>query len=220
MTITTRNWKRIGSGLVAGAAVALMIGASTPALAATPTWTVKPGGAIKATSGQTVLKDTKSKFHTTLKCASSSTKATLKKGSHLSGSGLGSITALSFSKCTGPLGITFTVASSASPKTPWKLNAVSYNKKTGTTTGTITGIHAVLSGFECSAQVDGTGVTKHNGTVKITYVNKTHKLTVLPTGGNLHIYKVRGCGGLISSGDSSTFSATYTVTPGQTITSS
>ena len=217
MTMTWK-WKRAGSGLIAGAAVALMIGASVaPALAATPTWTVKAGGNISAKSGTTVLTDTKT--HTVLKCASSSTKATLKKGKKLSGAGIGSITSLSFTKCTGPFGLTFTVKSSASTKKPWKLNAVSYNKKTGVTSGTITGIHATLSGTGCSAVVDGSSAAKDNGSVKVTYTNKTHKLAVQAAGGTLHIYDVKGCLGLIGNGQASTFTGTYVVSPGQTITS-
>ncbi len=218
MTMTTRNWKRIGSGLVAGAAAALMIASATPALAAAPTWSVKPGGNITAKSGTTVLTDHAAGV--TLKCVSSTTKTTLKKGTKLAGAGLGSITALSFTKCTGPFGLSFTVNSSATAKTPWKLNAVSYNKKTGVTTGTITGIHATLSGKDCSAVVDGTGANKHNGTVHITYTNKTHKLAVLSTGGNLHIYDVVNCLALIGNGQASTFAATYVVSPAQTITES
>jgi len=202
MTMTWK-WKRAGSGLIAGAAAALMIGASVaPALAATPTWTVKPGGNISAKSGTTVLTDTKT--HTVLKCASSSTKATLKKGKKLSGAGIGSITSLSFTKCTGPFGLTFTVKSSASTKKPWKLNAVSYNRKSGT---------------GCSAVVDGSSAAKDNGSVKVTYTNKTHKLAVQAAGGTLHIYDVKGCLGLIGNGQASTFTGTYVVSPGQTITS-
>jgi hypothetical protein len=215
MTTTTWNWKRIGSGLIAGAAAALMIGASAaPALAATPTWTIKPGGAATAKSGRTTLTDTKT--GTSLVCKSSTSKVTLKKGSHLAGASIGSITALSFSTCTGPLGLAFTVKISHLPE---KLNAVSYNKKTGVTTGTITGIHATLSGTSCTATVDGTGAAKDNGTVKVTYSNKTHDLTVLAAGGNLHVYNVSGCAGLINSGDGSSFTGTYLVSPKQTITS-
>jgi hypothetical protein len=217
MTMTWK-WKRAGSGLIAGAAAALMIGASVaPALAATPTWTVKPGGNISAKSGTTVLTDTKT--HTVLKCASSSTKATLKKGKRLSGAGIGSITALSFTKCTGPFGLTFTVKSSASTKHPWKLNAVSYNRKTGVTSGTITGIHATLSGTGCSAVVDGSGGAKNNGSVHVTYTNKTHKLAVVTAHSGLRIFDVKGCLGLIGNGQASTFTGTYVVSPGQTITS-
>lgn len=192
-----------------------MIGASVaPALAAAPTWSVKPGGNIIAKSGKTILRDTKT--HTVLTCTSSTTRATLKKGHRLAGAGLGSVTALAFASCTGPFGIKFTVRTA---HMPWRLNAVSYNRTTGVTTGTITGIHATLTGTGCSAVVDGTGAAKNNGMVRVTYVNRTHRLAVLATGGNLHIFGVRGCLGLIRSGDGSSFTATYAVSPAQTITS-
>jgi len=216
MTMTTWNWKRAGSGLIAGAAAALLIGVSVaPALAAVPTWSVHPGGKATAKAvGKTVLLDTKT--GTSLSCSSSTAKITLKKGHHLSGTGIGLITTIGFTNCIGPASIKFTVKSS---HLPWKLNAVSYNKKTGVTTGTITGIHSTLSGPDCSAVVDGTGATKNNGLVSVTYSNKTHKLTVLAKGGNLHIYEVSGCFGLINSGDGSTYSAVNAVSPAQTITS-
>ena len=55
--------------------------------------------------------------------------------------------------------------------------------------------------------------------VSATYTNSTGALKVLTTGGNLHIYNVSGCAGLIRSGDATTFSGTYAVSPKQTITS-
>jgi hypothetical protein len=45
------------------------------------------------------------------------------------------------------------------------------------------------------------------------------QLTVLATGGNLHIYNVSGCFGLINSGDTATFGGSYQITPKQVITS-
>jgi hypothetical protein len=198
-----------------GAAAALVLGVGTgAALAVTATWTVTPGGATTAKAGTTTLTDTTT--HQSVVCTSSTTKATLKHGSGLSGTGLGSITAVTFSNCTGS-GFTFTVTAG---HLPWKLNATSFNSTTGVTTGTITGIHSTLSvpGL-CSAVVDGTGATANNGKVKVTYTNSTGKLKVLPTGGNLHVYNVVGCAGLINSGDASTFTGTYTVTPKQKITS-
>lgn len=215
MTMRTWNWKRTGSGLIAGTAAALLIGASTaPALAAAPTWSVKPGGIATLKAAKVALTDSKSK--TKLICATSAAKLSIKKGHKLAGAGIASVTAIGFSGCTGPLGIKFTVKSS---HLPWKVNAVSYAKATGITTGTITGIHATLTGPGCSAVVDGTGATKNNGMVKATFSNKTHKLTVLSTGGNLHIYKVAGCFGLIKSGDGTSYVSVNSVSPAQTITS-
>jgi hypothetical protein len=206
--------KRTYGILFAGAATAAVIGLSAaPAFAAT-TWTVSPGGAITAKSGKTTLTDTTT--GNALTCKSSSTSATLKSGSGLKGAAIGSITKVTFATCTGPLGLTFTVTTNG---LPWKLNAKSYNSTTGVTTGTITGIDATLSGPSCSATVDGTAAGADNGMVKAHYTNSTHKLKVLTTGGNLHVYNVSGCAGLINTGDATTFTANYTVTPAQTITS-
>ena len=210
-------FKRAGSALVMSAALAGVLALSAgSALAATnaaiaATWTVKPGGAITAKAGVTTLKDTTT--GSVLTCQTSSGKGTLKSGSGLSGTGIGSITALSFSTCTGPLGLTFTVKTT---HFPWHLNAVSFSS--GVTTGTITGIHATLTGPGCSAVVDGTGATANNGKVTAKYSNGTGKLTTTGAG-NLHIYNVSGCAGLIHSGDGSSFKGSYTVSPKQTITS-
>ncbi len=209
--------KRAGSVLVTGAALAGVLAlTASSALAASSTgaavtWTVKPGGAITAKAGVTTLKDTKT--GSTLTCKTSSGKGTVKSGSGLSGTGIGSITALSFSTCTGPLSLVFTVKTT---HFPWHLNAVSFSS--GVTTGTITGIHATLSGPSCSAVVDGTGATANNGRVTAKYSNGTGKLTTTGAG-NLHIYKVSGCAGLINSGDGSSFKGSYAITPKQTITS-
>jgi hypothetical protein len=192
-------------GVSAGTAVA----AAHSTTAAT--WTVKPGGAISAKAGKTTLTDTTT--HNTLSCTSSSGKGTAKKGSGLSGAGIASITALSFSSCTGPFGLKFTVKVSAFPEL---LNAASF--KSGVTSGTITHIHATLSGPGCSATVDGTGPTKDNGMVNATYTNATGKLATTGAG-NLHVYKVSGCAGLIANNDATSFKGSYAVSPKQTITS-
>ncbi len=42
---------------------------------------------------------------------------------------------------------------------------------------------------------------------------------MLTTGGNLHFYSVTGCFGIFNSGNRATFSATFTLSPKQTITS-
>lgn len=203
--------KRTGTILVVGAAAAAVVGlSSAPAFSAT-TFTVKPGGVITAKAGKTTLKDTNT--GSTLSCASSSGKGTVKKGSGLSGNGIGSITALGFTKCTGPLSLTFTVKSTGFP---WKLNAVSFSG--GVTTGTITGIKATLTGPSCTATVAG-ATASSTGTVKVTYSNSTGKLTTLATGGNLHVWNVNGCAGLINTGDATTFSGAYAISPKQTITS-
>jgi len=102
---------------------------------------------------------------------------------------------------------------------PWKLNATSFNKTTGVTTGNISGIELVATGPNCKATLDGTGAGKHNGMTQVTYTNSTGKLALLGPGGNLHSYAVTGCFGLIMNNDVQQAAGSGGVTPKQTITS-
>jgi len=200
--------------LLTGATTALVVGVAVGTAAAlNVTFSITPGGAITASAGKTTLKDVNT--GSVLSCTSSSSSGTLKSGHGISGSSLGTITALSFSNCTGPLGLTFTVTNSGFP---WTLSGASFNATTGVTTGHIAGIKSTLTGPSCTAQVGG-ATAGSTGKVKVTYTNSTHKLKVLASGGNLHVFNVVGCAGLINSGDATQFSGTYTVSPAQTITS-
>jgi hypothetical protein len=203
--------KRSGSILFASVAAAATIGLGAGQALAAGGWSVSPGGSITGKAGTTTLKDTSS--NTTLTCSSSKAGGTAKKGKGLPGAGIASIKTATFTNCKGPLGLTFTVKTS---HLPWMLNAKSY--KSGVTSGTLTGIHATLTGSGCSAIVDGTGATANNGMVAGTYTNKSHTLKITGSGGNLHIYNVKGCFGLIKSGDKSSFTGSYVITPAQTIT--
>jgi hypothetical protein len=199
------------SGSAAAAALALSLSATTASAATTTTWTVSPGGAITATgSGQ--VKDTKT--GTVAKCTSIDvTKATLKKGSGLSGSKIGTITASSFSGCTiATISVTVTTED-----LPWHLNAVSYDSSTGVTTGTLTGVELGATAPGCSATLEGTTAT--NGKIKVTYTNSSSVLKLLGTGGNLTAEDVSGCFGLVNDGDPQDASGSLTVSPEQTITS-
>lgn len=199
-----------GRVLVTGATAAVFIGVSVGvALAVTvaPEIDASPGGSITGTAGTTTLKDTKT--GSVLTCTSSSASGTINKEADPT---VGTISALSFSNCSGPFGLTFTVSTSGFP---WKLTATGFNSTTGVTTGKITGIHAHLSGTSCSADVAGTTATT-GGSVNVSYTNSSGSLKVL-SGGTLHIWNVSGCAALINSGDPSTFSGTYAVSPKQTI---
>jgi hypothetical protein len=203
---------RIGAALFTAGAAALAIGlGASSSFAATPTWSVSPGGPITGKAGTTIIKDTTS--GTTLTCTSSALTGSLKKGTKLPGAGIGTVTSVAFTNCT-VLGQTLSISSGT---VAWKLNAVSY--KSGVTSGTISGIHLAISSSVCSAIIDGTSATANNGMVKITYSNSTHKLSILPTGGNLHVYNVNGCLGLVSNGDAGTITTAYAVSPAQKITS-
>lgn len=194
-----------------GTALALALG-TTAAMAINATWTVKPGGAISF-SGSAQVKDAAT--GTTAKCSSVKMSGTVKKGSGLSGTGIGTLSKASFSNCNvGGIGVTVTVHG-----LPWKLNATSFNSTSGVTTGTISGIDLVATNPACSATLDGTGAGANNGKTKITYTNSTGKIKLLGSGGNLHSYNVSGCLGLINNGDAQHASGSGTVTPKQTITS-
>jgi hypothetical protein len=207
--------KPVGALLtVMSAAAVIGLGASTAmATTAAKTWTVSPGGAISGKAGTTTLKDTTKDV--TLSCTSSTLTGTLKSGSGLSGTGLGSVTGVDFNNCSVD-GETLSISSGT---VAWSLNAAS-ETKAGVVSGTISGIHISVSSSVCSLVIDGTSGTADNGTVKVTYTNSTHKLKILPTGGNLHVYDVDGCLGLVSDGDAGSISSSYTISPAQTITES
>jgi hypothetical protein len=192
------------------AAATVSVGLMAGPAAAAVTWTVTPGGPVAGHAGQTALTDT-----TTMKagifCASSRARGTLRSGSGLSGPRLGSLTMVSFSGGCSTL---------TASHLPWKVSADSYTPATGTTTGTITGIHLAFTdpGF-CDFAADGTSATAGDGAVHFRYANSTGKLKIVPDGSNLHIYHVQGCGGVFRNHDTATLSGAYVITPAQAITS-
>jgi hypothetical protein len=203
---------RFGKALIMSAAAASVIGlAAAPAFATAVTWTVKPGGATTAKAGKTTVTDVTA--GRSVICTSSTAKSTFKTGPGLPGAGIGTLTSLTLHGCTvGSLSISVTMTG----KMP--VNALSYNKTAKTVSMSITKIHGAFSASGCSATIDGTSATAHNGTVKATYADTGGKLHVLTTGGNLHLYNVN-CFSVINSGDSVNFTTTYTLTPVQVITS-
>jgi len=56
-------------------------------------------------------------------------------------------------------------------------------------------------GAGCGFVIDGTKGGASDGTVKFTYTNRTHQVKV--SGGNLHVFNVNGCAGLVANGDQS-----------------
>jgi hypothetical protein len=176
-------------GVVAAVGVFSLISA-TSALATT--YTITNGGtALSFKAGTTTLKDATS--NNTLTCTSSSSTADIPSGSN-NGSPLGTVTALSFSSCTGPLSISFTVTPSG---LPYKLDATSSSG--GVTDGTMA-VSASLSGTLCTATV--------SGTVDGTYTNSTHTLAVSPDGKLLTVTSA-SCLGVISKGDVVDFNGSY-----------
>jgi hypothetical protein len=184
---------------------------SSFATATRATWSVKPGGPTTGTAGTTKVTDKTSGL--TVTCTSSTFTGSFKSGSGLSGTGLGTITALNFNNCTVD-GITLSLESGP---VKYSVNAASY--ASGVTKGTISKIHFAISSSECSAIIDGTSGTAHNGKVHFTFTNKTHILKIVTTGSTLHVYKVNGCLGAISDGDAGNITGSYKTSPAQTITS-
>ena len=108
-----------GAAVLAGAA-ALALGAGSLVAAAAKTWTVSPGGAIKANAGKTTLTDTTT--GSVLNCASSKMSGALKHGGGLTGTGIGSITTAAYD-CATPIGVIQLTARGL----PWHLNLTSYD---------------------------------------------------------------------------------------------
>ena len=203
---------RYARPLIAGSAAVLVatLGA-TAALAAT-TWTIRPGGAVTATATAAGFRDTKTRSIFT--CQSVAISGRLKSGSGLAGSDAGSVSAVTFTHCTSPLGVTFTLT----PKDlPWHLNLS--GDSGGVVTGSISHMRSDLSGPSCSAVIDGTSATASDGRLNFSYADGTGRLATLTTGGSLHFYDVKGCLGLFDSNDPLTVGATFPLSPKQSITS-
>ncbi len=194
---------------IAVVAVGTVFGATSSLALTATTWTVKPGG---SSSGATTLRMKDTKTGDGFACGSG-LSVTFKSGSGLSGSNLGSVTSISAGSCDMPVGFGLTFSD-----LPYVFSADSYSA--GTTTGRITGIHAMGSGVGCSFVIDGTGATADNGYTVVTYSNSTGKLQ-FEAGGNLHFYDVIGCYGLFGNGDhvNPQYSDPYKLSPQQTITS-
>ena len=209
--------KRPASIVLTIAAVAAAAGMVAPAASAAPrTWTITKGGAVTAATKSFSIADLTTKAR--LPCKVSTAKARLKSGRRLSGVGAGTITAASASGCA-VAGFTINIKAG---HLPWHLNLVSYNAAKGVTTGTLTGIHIsfAVPAIGCTAIVDGTKATANNGSVVVTYTNKTAQLAILKAGTKLHLFSVaKACAGVVKNGDLSAIVATYSVTPKQKITS-
>ncbi len=210
--------------LAAGCTAVLVAGLGvTTALAATTakTWTVQPGGAVHAKSGRFTIKDTTTGSVITcipLTGFPLTARGTLKSGSGLPGSHVGSLSAASFGHCAGADGPLFTLQPGG---LPWHVNFAFYNAANGVLRGTVSHLQIITgSAVGCTFVIDGTDATADDGQVTFRYADSTGQLTVLATGGNLHFWNVSdGCLGLFDSGDPATLSLTFTVSPKQAITS-
>jgi hypothetical protein len=205
--------------LVAGGTAVLVAVLGSPAAlgaSTATTWTARPGGAITATGGVLTLTDTTSSGVSDT-CAPSTMPGTLKAGSGLPGSGIGSIRKVGY-RCCGHIcspDLTF-------HGLPWHLNLDSYDAVTGVSRGTISHLKITFIAYpdlSCHAVVNGTSGSAPDGVVAVTYANQSGRLKILSHGGTLHWYHINDCAGLIHNGDTAALSATFTVSPKQDITS-
>lgn len=207
---------RYARPLIAGSAAVLAATLGTTAAFAATTWTIKPGGAVKATGMKVVSTD--SKTGSVWTCQSVTINGKLRSGSGLSGSGAGSISAVTFITCTNPLDVTHRVTFTVTATDlPWHINFSSYSN--GVATGSISHLQMQLGGPSCTAVLGGSSATAVDGHVKFRYTDSTGRLKILTTGGNLHFYNVVGCAGLWNTGDPLTISGTFPLSPKQAITS-
>jgi hypothetical protein len=193
-------------------AACLAIGLTAgPALAA-GTWTITPGGTVTFGVAPVTIKDTKTGV--TLTCTGGSLTGTLKAGSGLNGTSAGSITRGTINGCGGPLGLKFTLTLL---DLPWHINLISYDSSTRLVRGTISHMEISFAAPGCSFVIDGTRGGASDGRVNFTYSDSTHQVKI--SGGNLHIYNVAGCFGLVANGDPVSLTTSFTLTPAQSITS-
>jgi hypothetical protein len=180
-------------GFLLGAAVVVgtisLMGATS---AFATTYTITNGGtALSFKAGTTTLKDVRS--DESLTCTSSSATADIPSGSN-NGDPLGKVTALSFSSCTGPFDISFTVTATSLP-----YSLIATSSAGGVTSGTMSAA-ASLSGTLCTATV--------SGTVDGSYTNSTHTLAVSPDGNDLTVGSA-SCLGVLDKGDVVDFTGNY-----------
>ena len=209
--------------LAAGGAAVLVAALGIPAAlaaATAKTWTVQPGGAVRAQaiSGlSTRFTFTDTKTGSVTPCSSATASGKLRSGSGLPGSDAGWLSAVSIPRCVAPGGGPIFTLQPAS--LPWHVNFSSYNAARGVVRGTISHMGITTSSPQgCSMAIDGTSADSP-GKVAFRYTDSTGRLTLLPTD-NLHFYDVSsGCLGGWNDNDPATLSATYTVSPKQAITS-
>ena len=198
--------------LLTGMAACLVVGLAAGPAAAAATWTIKPGGAVTLGLVTATIKDTKTASQIT--CNRGNLTGKLKSGSGLNGTSAGSITGAAISPCFGPGPLNWTITLLG---LPWHINLSSYDASTAVVAGTISHMQIRAKGSACRFVIDGTRGGASDGRVKFTYSDPTHQ--VKTSGGNLHIFTVHGCAGLVASGDPVSLTASFTLAPAQVITS-
>jgi hypothetical protein len=201
--------KPFSAALSAVSASAFVVAVSAPASAAPP-WTISPGGPVAGYANLPLLVNTTRGV--TLRCGSSRMTANLDVGSS-SDNLLGTITSFVMSTCSlaGIYPYTYQALN-----LPWNLNGNPSTSTASVMRGTITGIRIQLSGAGCAALLAGSSATTP-GQLDVTFTNATGVLAT--SGGNLRVWNVNGCWGLLVTGDAVTLQMNYDpFLPGQNIT--
>lgn len=204
--------KRAGSVLftVTTAALTVGLGATTALAATTLTVKVANGGTYKATAPTTVLRDNGA----SVACSSTpTTKASAATGSIPTGTHtgtspvtIGTVAALNFKNCTGPLG-----------SVSIKVNNLPYSVKVDSATNSAGQTDVMIAAVNASVSMKGCSFTV-TGAAPGFYTNSTHKLSMKPhlpitpvNKAQLTVSGVTGCAGVVKKGDHPTFSANYTI---------
>ena len=198
--------------LLTGMAACLAAGLAAGAAAAAATWTIKPGGAVTLGLVTATIKDTTTAASITCKRGKPTGK--LKPGSGLTGTSAGRITGGVIDGCAGPGPLPWRITLLG---LPWHINLISYDGSTAVVRGTVSHLEIRAAGAGCGFVIDGTVGGALDGMVKFTDSDRTHR--VKTSGGNLHIFTVNGCSGLVASGDRVSLTASFTLAPAQVITS-
>ncbi|HEY1914464.1 MAG TPA: hypothetical protein VGH27_02710 [Streptosporangiaceae bacterium] len=199
---------------LAVAAVAAVGLGMPPALAATATWTVTPGGDFSSLA-TTSLSDTTTGLK--LVCPQSDSYGNFSHGSGLSNNigGYEIGAPLCYPAKGGP-GIAIGFQGYAGPT----IRAYSYEATTGQTAGRVKGVIMWLSGSGCTAQAAGPAAGA-KASLRFTYTDSTGVLSVTSQP-DLTLHNVSSeCAGLlnINDGDSLSFHVSAAISPKQTITS-
>lgn len=204
--------KRLASLLIAGSATAAAVMLAAPAaFASGGTWSISPANTnFTGTSSNTVLEDTTSPLQPQISCTSSDASGTTGAGTVTTTPAQLATVSATFSNCSDVLG-----GSWSATLTSANLLGDTYDSSTGTTTGEIDNVMASVSGsvFGSPCSFDVTGNIPDGD---VAYTNSTGPLAVsdtTPQGLTLTHVTGSGCSLVgISEGDTSFFTASYTLT--------
>lgn len=206
------NMSKLARFTVVPVAAAAAIGLASPAAFAASSYNLSAGSAAAGSSVAFGAQGTGIIFNdetagASVTCTGSSIAGSAVAGEGLSGTGIATLdgSSVSFTDCTGPVGIEFTVTGSGT----WSLDATGDTDANGSTAGTISGISASVSGSGCSFDATGSVAGAYaNGDASGTLTLPSSEPTL--TLSNVSGFLCATAG--IANGDQVSFAATYAVT--------